>query len=318
MDTWNGGAGTDTGDFSTFHSAVQIDVNATHEAFTRDSANLSAGSGPWRIIAEIDEVEHFIGTDFQDKIFGGAGKNILLGGAGNDVLLGRDGDDSLAGGAGVDRINGAAGADVMEGGDGSDVYTVETIGDTVTEAEGAAAGTADRINTWIDFTNAENVEFLVGKFAAVGLTLNGNSGNDRITGANKINSGDTINGHDGADRLVGLVGNDNISGGTGNDRIFGNSGDDVIQGGAGRDVLTGQQGSDTFVHGLGDEMDFITDFNVAADKLDLTALEFADFTAVQAILSDTASGARFDLGIAGAVVLIGVDVNTIGTEDVLI
>ena len=203
------------------------------------------------------------------------------------------------------------------GGDGNDIYTVETIGDTVTEAKGAAAGTADRINTWIDFTNAENVEFLIGKFASVGLTLNGNSGNDRITGANKINSGDTINGHDGADRLVGLVGNDNISGGTGNDRIFGNSGDDVIRGGAGRDVLTGQQGSDTFVHGLGDEMDFITDFNVTADKLDLSAHEFADFAAVQAILSDMASGARFELGISGAVVLIGVNANEIGTEDIL-
>ncbi len=91
----------------------------------------------------------------------------------------------------------------------------------------------------------------------------------------------------------------------------------MIRGGAGRDVLTGQQGSDTFVHGLGDEMDFITDFNVTADKLDLSAHEFADFAAVQAILSDMASGARFELGISGAVVLIGVNANEIGTEDIL-
>lgn len=188
----------------------------------------------------------------------------------------------------------------------------------MTEAKGAAAGTADRINTWIDFTNAENVEFLVGKFASVGLALTGNAGNDRITGANKINSGDTINGLDGNDRLVGLVGNDEINGGAGIDRIFGNSGNDIIRGGAGKDIVTGQQGADAFVHAIGDGVDYVTDFNVTQDFIDLRDHGFADFAAVQAILTDVASGAAFEMGVEGRVVLLGVTSASIGIEDVLI
>ena len=99
----------------------------------------------------------------------------------------------------------------MAGGDGNDIYDVDDVNDVVIEASGEGT---DRINAPPStYTNVANVEFLVGKFADIGLTLTGSSARDRITGANKINSGDTINGEDGNDKLVGLVGDDVINGG---------------------------------------------------------------------------------------------------------
>ena len=272
-----------------------------------------------------------LGGDGVDALAGGAGNDTLAGGAGNDALDGsddtdtadysgaaglvsinlssgavQDGDggsdtltsienvtgstfndtligDSLAntltGGAGVDRLDGRGGDDVLVGGAGNDIYTITDVGDVVTELVGEGT---DRVNAFVDFTNPDNVELLVGKFASVGLTLTGNATKDQITGANKINSPDTI------------------SGGLGNDRV------------------TGQQGADTFVHGVGDGRDKITDFNVTEDLLDLTAHGFASFAAVQAEMSDESGDALINLTGSDSVILQGIASATIGIEDVLI
>ena len=67
------------------------------------------------------------------------------------------------------------------------------------------------------------------------LTLNGDAGNDTITGSNGV---DTLNGGADNDVLTGLPGNDSLIGGDGDDRMIWNNGDntDVFEGGIGNDT----------------------------------------------------------------------------------
>ncbi|SFR63740.1 Ig-like domain-containing protein, partial [Thiomicrospira sp. ALE5] len=78
--------------------------------------------------------------------------------------------------------------------------------------------------------------------------------------------------------LTGTAGDDIIYGGAGNDTIIGGDGDDIIIGGAGNDILTGGAGNDVFKWNFGDQgvngyaIDTVTDFNVGANRLDLSDL----------------------------------------------
>lgn len=256
------------------------------------------------------------GSLLNDLIRGRDGDDELIGGDGVDILLGQNGADTLTGGDGADTLNGGAGIDVMTGGAGNDLYTVDDSSDVVTELAGE--GGSDRVNALADFVNPLEVEFLVGKFAAVGLTLTGNSQVNRITGANKINSPDAISGEGGNDKLVGLVGDDVINGGAGNDRIFGNSGADVIDGGVGNDVLSGQQGADQFVISVQSGRDTITDFNTAEDQVNLAAHGFADFAAVQAATTDINGAATIALGGLDLVRLSGVLEAQLSADDFIL
>lgn len=94
----------------------------------------------------------------------------------------------------------------------------------------------------------------------------------------------SLSGLGAADRLTGAAGNDRIDGGVGSDLLAGAAGDDVIQGGSGKDALTGGTGSDRFVFLLGDSKaggglrDVITDFQIGADKIDLSGYEITNFS----------------------------------------
>ena len=55
-------------------------------------------------IAELNDFENAIGTDFDDTIFGNTQNNTLIGGAGNDALHPFGGDDFVDGGAGRDIL----------------------------------------------------------------------------------------------------------------------------------------------------------------------------------------------------------------------
>lgn len=253
---------------------------------------------------------------FNDLMRGRDGDDELIGGGGVDTLLGQTGADTLTGGDGNDILNGGSGIDTLTGGAGNDLYTVDNSNDVVTEQAGE--GGSDRVNAFADFVNPLEVEFLVGKFAAIGLTLTGNAQVNRITGANKINSPDVISGEGGNDKLVGLVGNDVINGGAGNDRIFGNSGADVIDGGIGNDVVSGQQGADQFVVGVAEGRDTVTDFNTAEDQVNLVAHNFADFAAVLAATTDINGTATIALGGTNIVRLSGVLEADLAADDFIL
>ena len=237
-----------------------------------------------------------------DLLRGGLGDDALLGGIGNDKLTGAGGEDVLLGGTGNDRLNGGADADYMLGQRGNDIYTVDNSTDIVRENVGEGT---DRINTFANFVNPANVEILDGQFANQGLVLTGNFQRNQITGANKISTGDTINGEGGNDLIVGLVGNDTLLGGDGDDRIFGNSGNDDIAGGQGNDTMTGQQGIDTYRFELLSGVDRITDFAIGVDQLDVSIF-FNEFAQVQAALADVNNTARLTFSAGNFVNLSGV------------
>ncbi len=100
-----------------------------------------------------------------------------------------------------------------------------------------------------------------------------------------------LDGGAGADTINAGAGNDIILGQEGNDTINAGGGDDLIQGGTGRDVMTGGTGGDTYLFNAGDSRptlggtgnggtitghDVITDFNLAADILNLPGTPVPD------------------------------------------
>ena len=92
--TLDGGADTDAIDFSSFGSAVWVDLAYPGpEVWTRDGADVL--SGTWRFIADLQNVENVVGTDFADDLKGDGGDNVLTGGAGNDLLEGDGGNDTF-------------------------------------------------------------------------------------------------------------------------------------------------------------------------------------------------------------------------------
>jgi Ca2+-binding RTX toxin-like protein len=84
----------------------------------------------------------------------------------------------------------------------------------------------------------------------LGLTLNGTSGPDSLTGGV---FGDTIHGGDGNDIVDGGKGDDLIDGGPGDDTLGGGDGNDSLGGGDGKDFLNGDDGDDTLDGGAGDD-----------------------------------------------------------------
>jgi len=93
--------------------------------------------------------------------------------------------------------------------------------------------------------------------------LNGGAGEDEIRGRR---GNDTLNGGGDDDRLRGDKGNDVLDGGSGNDRLRGDHGDDV---------LTGGTGSDRFIFNFQGGNDLVTDYDDAADRLDVSNFGFA-------------------------------------------
>jgi Ca2+-binding RTX toxin-like protein len=98
----------------------------------------------------------------------------------------------------------------MQGGIGNDTYTVDNVGDVVTE--NLNEGT-DKVNSAITYTLGSNLE---------NLTLTG-SGTINGTG-NEFNN--ALTGNTGNNVLTGLAGNDTLDGGTGIDTLVGGVGND--------------------------------------------------------------------------------------------
>ncbi len=83
--------------------------------------------------------------------------------------------------------------------------------------------------------------------------IQGDGGDNSLTGDIDIFNNDVILGFDGNDRLYGLSGNDSLQGGNGDDLLVGGDGTDTLLGQAGRDVLYGDAGIDFLFGGDGDD-----------------------------------------------------------------
>lgn len=149
-----GGSGYDTLDYSWINgtnpdgdtSGISMNANLLVSS-TSYTINQSGGNDL------VKEIEHIIGTEYDDNIQwangsinvdGGAGNDTIYssnsfsvtvtGGEGNDYLYTNGGSDALYGGAGNDSIYSGDGADTIYGGDGDDsinLYTDDTSGTTI-------------------------------------------------------------------------------------------------------------------------------------------------------------------------------------------
>ena len=183
----------------------------------------------------------------------------------------------------------AAGADTITGGEGADVifgdvlYTdalAAQLGVNLSPGSGWAvfqtlegrvnAESIDPAGNGADWNRQDTIAYIRANYTALAQESGRTGGND------------TINAGGGNDVILGQEGNDTINAG---------GGDDLIQGGTGRDVMTGGTGGDTYLFNAGDSRptlagtgnggtitghDVITDFNLAADILNLPGTPVPD------------------------------------------
>ncbi len=88
--------------------------------------------------------------NFENLNASGIGSSVIVtGSAGDNIIIGSSGNDIIAGGAGNDTINGGLGADSMTGGLGDDTYTIDNLGDSLSELADEGIDTV-RINRSVD------------------------------------------------------------------------------------------------------------------------------------------------------------------------
>jgi Ca2+-binding RTX toxin-like protein len=125
-DTFDGGEGVDTIDFSARVEPLTVTLGAGKD-------DGQAGEG-----ADVqDSVENLYGGQARNEITGGDNDNHVWGGPEDDVLAGGAGDDTLSGSSGDDRISGGPGYDYLYGEEGDDDLQGGTEDDLLDGFEGA-------------------------------------------------------------------------------------------------------------------------------------------------------------------------------------
>ena len=111
-DMLDGGPGSDTASYQ--NSAVAVLVRL------HDARAVKFGDAEGDTLANI---EHLVGSEYNDILAGDGEDNVLRGGGGHDDLYGgpAGGDDEMYGDNGDDRIFGGRGDDTLTGGEGNDV-----------------------------------------------------------------------------------------------------------------------------------------------------------------------------------------------------
>jgi Ca2+-binding RTX toxin-like protein len=213
--------------------------------------------------------DQLFGQDGNDTLLGKGGNDLLFGGAGKDQLTGGDADDQVFGEAGDDTMiwNPGDDTDLNEGGDGND--TVQVNGGNGDEIFSATANGAR-----VRFDRVSPAPFSIDIGTSENLSVNMNGGDDQFTGSNGLAPLIKVT-------VDGGSGNDKITGGDGDDTLLGEDGNDLIVPGRGTDTASGGAGDDTFVWNPGDGNDLIEgqdgadtmQFNGAnvAEKIDLSA-----------------------------------------------
>lgn len=233
-DTVDGGAGFDWLDYGGADAGITLDLRR----WTDSSPDVAED--------QVTGIEGFIGTEFADRMTGGAGAVWFRGGGGGDTLVsgtggglldGGDGNDSLSGATGSETILGGAGHDSAQGGDGADTVDGGAGNDRMAGGAGNDSLTGGDGDDWIEGGAGADV-------------LGDGSGDDTLYGGTE---NDVLRASAGMDWLYGDDGDDNLDGGIGNDRLFGGLGADRLGGGEGDDWLDGGDGVDSFADGAGND-----------------------------------------------------------------
>jgi Ca2+-binding RTX toxin-like protein len=253
-DTLIGGTGNDT----YFLTQAGNDVN-------EDQVIEVAGGGSDTIATDVDDVDLNAFSQVENLTLLG---DEDIDGTGTDIanrITGNDGKNALTGGKGDDTLDGGLNGDVLKGGLGNDTYFVDSLTDTVFEAEGEGKDTV--------FTN---LSYLIGANEEVEvLTLLG-AGDFNLTGNKFAN---TINGNTGSNILIGGGASDALNGGDGDDSLDGEAGDDVMTGGKGDDDYTVDSIGDKVVEaanqGIDEVITALVSFTLGANLEQLTLLNGA-------------------------------------------
>ncbi len=269
-DTYNGGAGSDTVDYSRVNGSVTVNLNTT-------TAQNTVGTGGTDTITNVENIvgaalgvntltggnttaNRLTGGAASDFLIGGGQGDTLIGGAGNDVLFGdyvntfntgattADGDDVLEGGAGSDTLVGGMGNDILRGGDGDDIL----VGGI---ANGTSVGlsvvyTNDGGDDTYDGGEGSDTAYAYYTDRNAGISFNlANVAGDSAILVDGVAKGSFTS----IERVIfrGGTGNDNVVGTAGVDTLVGNQGDDVLDGWYGNDILSGGLGNDTLNGGEG-------------------------------------------------------------------
>ena len=233
--------------------------------------------------------DKLFGEDGNDVLNGGAGADYLSGGVGSDFtsyagaaagvivslanpainagdaagdtynsvenLIGSGFDDTLNGTNGVNDIRGDAGIDAIKGYDGNDKLYGQDGNDTLIGGVGA---------DYLSGGAGTDTASYAGATAKVIVSL----ANPAINSGDA--AGDTFN---SIENLIGTSFDDTLNGASGANIINGGAGNDFMKGYAGNDTLTGGAGIDNFIFNTAldaaTNVDTITDFNVAADTIQL-------------------------------------------------
>jgi Ca2+-binding RTX toxin-like protein len=203
--------------------------------------------------------DSFVGTGFDDTVFGNAGADTLRGASGNDSLVGGSDNDLLEGDDDNDTLIGQAGGDTLRGGNGNDYLVIDgDVGEVLDggagdDTIGFAQYAHERIANLVGIEAVRtNGYYLQGTANANLLDLRGLSVSD--------GTGLYVEGLGGADTLIGTVENDDLRGGddndvlegdVGNDNLYGGAQADLLDGGIGGDTLRGDAGGDTLRGGEG-------------------------------------------------------------------
>jgi len=217
-------------------------------------------------------VEHLIGSAFNDTLRGSTSSNRLEGGKGADLITGNAGADQLFGGDGDDELDGQAGADFLDGGAGDDVLVdSDGVGNQYFGRSGDDDITAGSGSDVIDGgDDNDNIRAGAGGDSVLGGdgndTIGGDGGADDMDGGAGIDTlsyagsasvtinlelGTAIGGHAAGDKIasfeniIGGSDDDFLTGDVGINSLDGGKGDDVLEGGGGADYLSGGDGSDT-------------------------------------------------------------------------
>ena len=243
--------------------------NGIDTLFGEDGDDLLKGSHGDDVLYGNDGNDRLEGGHGIDRLRGHEGNDRLEGGHGNDLLWGHEGNDYLLGGYGEDQLEGGDGNDLLDGGHGHDVdHLYGQGGDDYLIAHdhsdhfdgGSGRDTVDfssssfGLNIKRNADNFSGIEAIIGthqndRIEAVDANnnfINGQDGNDKLTGSSK---NDTLLGGNGKDELFGQAGNDTLFGGNGKDKLYGGSGNDRLDGGHGHDVdyLYGEGGDDYLI-----------------------------------------------------------------------
>ncbi len=265
------------------------------------NANLANGAGTVITSTGIDtltNIDVIIGTDFNDTITGGLGRQEFQGGTGNDTIDGGADTDkasywdltsglSITWDSGNGRYNAVSVADSftdqlinieqIEGSQGDDTITLGDAGYKVSGWKGndlITGGAGD--DTAAYFNNLDKIDANLG----TQRVTDGWGDVDTLTGVENIlgsNFDDTLIGDANGNILGGDLGADTIFGGAGDDTLWGDDGDDTLRGGAGDDELVGDTGADVFQYTVADMLggssgDMLVAFSPGEDKIQLVGL----------------------------------------------